>query len=95
MGLAAMLAESSMKGGAGASNIEDISADDAAYVEGCGTTDDEAMETVDEAQNTVQPTIDPSQVAINAGVVSAADGYTPPDASEQPPPGKPVVEAQE
>ena len=58
------------------------------------------METNDDAQHTIPTTPNPSQfydtdVAGNAGAVTAADGSPPTDVSEQPPPGKPVVEAQE
>ena len=58
------------------------------------------METDDDAQNAIPPTLNPSQfsdtnVAGNAGSDTAADGSPPTEASEQPPLGKPVVGAQE
>ena len=100
MGLAAMLAESSMKSAAGTSDVEDTSADEAASVEGDGTEDDEGMETNDDAQNTIPPTLNLSHfsdtdVAGNAGSETAADGSPPTATSAQPPPAKAVVEAQE
>ena len=98
MGLAAMLAESSMQSVDGANDIEDTLADDAASVKGDGTKDEEGMETDDNAQNTIPPTLHSSQlsdtdVAGNAGSDTAADGSSPTEASEQPPPGKAVVGA--
>ena len=95
MGLAAMLADLNMKGAAGTSDIEDTSGDNAASVEGDGTKDDVMMQNANDAQDTGQPILNPPQVAGNAGAVSAADGSPPTAVSEQPPPAKPVVEAQE
>ena len=95
MGIAAMLADLNMKGAAGTSDIEDISGHAAISMEGDGTKDNEIMQIVDDAQDTVQPTLNLPQVAVNAGVVTAANSSPPTAVSEQPPPGKPVVEAQE
>ena len=95
MGLAAMLAEVNMKGGAGISDLEDTSEDDAASAEGDGTKDDAVMKNNKNVDDTGQPNLHPPQVAGIAGSDTAADGSPPTATSAQPPPAKDVVEAQE
>ena len=52
MGLAAMLADSNMKGAAGTSDFEDTSEDDAVSVEGDGTKEDAIIQNADDVQDT-------------------------------------------
>ena len=53
------------------------------------------MQIVDDAHDTGKPTLNPPQVAGNAGAVTTADGSPPTAVSEQPPPGEHVMEARE
>ena len=95
MGLAAMLADANMRGGAGVSDLEDNLERDTASAEGDGTENDEVKENNQNVEDTGQPDILPPQVAGTAGSDIAADGSPPTAASAQSPPAKAVVEAQE
>ena len=70
MGLAAMLADANMRGGAGVSNL------DTSYAEGNGTEYDEIMDTTQSVEDTGHSNLLP-QVAGTAGSDIAADGSPP------------------
>ena len=94
MGLAAMLVDANMRGGAGVSDLEDNLERDTASAEGDGTKNDEIMENNQNVEDTGQPNLLP-QVVGTTGSDIVANGSPPTAASAQSPPAKAVVEAKE
>ena len=84
MGLAAMLADANMKGGAGISDLEYNVDNDAASAEGNVTTEDAIMKYNHHAEDTGQPNCLPPQVAGITGSNTTADGSPPTAAVSEP-----------